>query len=211
MHGVGEELHLGALGREAAKNRSDQALVGPLHASMIYHPPAYAPAMWMLLMACSSSCAPPERGVLGHYAVALDVREAVVRGDLEALRGAATELDEPDLAGPHVDRIHGAVGMAVVAEDAVEAGWAVGALVDGCAGCHAGAAGPSLTRPFEDHGRAHDVLWANVVSGRPPGAALEAFREVAPDAVGAFAETPAPEAYGELLSGCAACHADAIR
>ncbi|MCP4807254.1 MAG: hypothetical protein GY913_25765 [Proteobacteria bacterium] len=163
--------------------------------------------MWSLLLACSSSCSPPERAVLGHYAGALDVRDAVVRGDLDGLRGAATDLEEPSLDGEHVDTIHGAVGMAVVAEDAVEAGWAVAGVVEGCAGCHAGLAGPVVDRQVSTHASAHDVLWANVVSGRPVGPELEAFREVAPEAVDAFGTLPAPEAYGDLLGACSGCHA----
>lgn len=162
--------------------------------------------MWTFLLACSSSCSPPERPVLGHYAAALDARNALVQGDLDGFKSACRDLDE-DLEGPHVDTLHGGVGMAVAASDLLEAGWGLGGVVEGCAGCHAGQSGPVVARTVTTHAEAHDVLWANVVSGRPVGLELEPFADLAPDQVAAFGTMDAPEAYGELLATCASCHA----
>ncbi|HJN76919.1 MAG TPA: hypothetical protein QGF58_23535 [Myxococcota bacterium] len=158
--------------------------------------------MWLLL-ACRCGDA-PERAP-GHYMGAILARDAVIRADLDALHAAARELEDPGMKDTAVEDLHGALGMAVAAEDLEEGGWAVAGIVEACGDCHAGKVGP-VSATAGPHG--HDRLWADLVSGREIDAS--GFKEVAPTEATALAlastQAERASAYGDLLVRCSGCH-----
>lgn len=138
---------------------------------------------------------------------AILARDAVARGDLDGLHAAARDLDDPSMSDTAVDELHGAIGMAVAAQDLEEAGWAMAGIVEACGDCHAGRVGPTSSKPGP-HG--HDKLWADLVSGREVDAS--GFQTIAPTEGTALVLASSHEersaAYGSLLARCSTCHGE---
>mgnify|MGYP007046919979 CR=1 FL=1 len=149
------------------------------------------------------------------------MREAARRGDLLALHEAARELEDPDLRGPDVDAVHGAVGMALIAEDGEEAAWALAGIVEACGGCHASSQPPVRVGgpkpPHASHGRAGEAMWSALLSddGLAFSASVEDYLRLQPEhdvqrahaARNASTRSERADAWGELLVECQACHA----
>ena len=78
-----------------------------------------------------------------HFALVMDVHDAVVRGDLEVAQKHARALaDAPDppglpaAAGPYVFAMHRAAGRAASEDDLDEVGAAAAAMLAACGDCH---------------------------------------------------------------------------
>ncbi|MCB9761902.1 MAG: hypothetical protein H6739_18890 [Alphaproteobacteria bacterium] len=162
----------------------------------------------LVLLACrcqeGASTAPPS----GHYAGAEDLLEAALPGALEPLaplaQGLAGDAADPDPAGQDArDRLHSALGFAMVAEDAEERADAVAGVAEACGQCHArtGVTAPALAAPPWGSGPEHAVAarraWWGTVGA---DAAMRA------EALGRLPESP-PDLVAALTS-CAGCHED---
>ncbi len=83
-----------------------------------------------------------------HFAQAIDLREAVILGDLGAAVTAARMLadynmkDLPDGWAPYVDRLRAAAKSGADAKTLDEAARAVGDVASACGGCHQARGGP---------------------------------------------------------------------
>jgi hypothetical protein len=149
------------------------------------------------------------------------MREAARRVDLPALHEAARELEDPERSGPRVDELHGAVGMALIAEDGEEAAWALAGVVESCGGCHAASTPPVVVGgprpPHSSHGQAGEGMWSALLSddGAAFSASLEDYLRLQPEhdiqtahaARKAASISERADAWGELLVECQACHA----
>jgi mono/diheme cytochrome c family protein len=99
-----------------------------------------------------------------HFSHAVKMRDAVIAGDLPALRKDAQWMAEheisktlPETWRPHVTRLHDAAKKALDAQDITAAGAAVAETAAACGACHAKLGGPKLalgTPPAEGSGAA---------------------------------------------------------
>jgi cytochrome c553 len=190
---------------------------------------------WPALFAMACSCPRPAPSSLGHFEALGPLRHAVIRGELPEVARQATLLEGGARAPEHDPAtlaLHGAVGFLVVAQDPVEAGEGVAAVVAACGSCHR-ARGVEIAPPATPadhelelgHGRAADALWWALIAGEPRAAApaLQALaaapipvegepgRSIAAGIQRAAGGEGGPlersdVALAALLGHCAACH-----
>lgn len=176
--------------------------------------------------------------MLRHELLALDVRDAVIHGDLTAARANAFRFAGLRISrGRTIEYEEGAIearqvaASVAAAPDLERTAAAVGQLAKTCADCHARMSGPTRLVPepvphragrMTGHAWAMNELWSGIVgnSEEPWHAGAAALASEAPTTeVRAIAERAArasdPNAraavYGELLATCARCHATTRR
>ena len=175
---------------------------------------------------CGEPPPPPAFDPADHYGGVFSARDAVIGGEVGALAEAGRAIDAtlpeelPAQAQLAVDRMHGAAGFLVVAEDLEEGADAVVELGRACGECHR-----AMGRAFEasrlvdglaapgSHAEAADQAWAALVAGDDAAlhAALARFDAAlgpAQDPLAPRAEEPPADAYAGVLTRCAPCHAE---
>ncbi len=190
---------------------------------------------WPAILLAACSCPRPSPLHQGHFEAVGPLRHAVIAGDLPGVARQATLLDGGDRApddDPATLALHGAAGFLMVAQDEIEAGEGIAAVVRSCGRCHQARsvevpmpATPPRHELGLGHGRAADALWWALLAGEAGAAssALEALAEAPIPVEGterralaleiqrAAAEEGGPLERGEatlgaMLGRCAACH-----
>jgi len=121
-------------------------------------------------------------GMSEHWSAAVEARDAVVAGDLAAVKTAATrwaaaDKGEAQLLLDSRDRLEPRFDALVRAKDLAAAGAAVGELAAACAACHKEnevhrsyepPKPPESTASMEHHRAGAEYMWAGLVSGSRP-------------------------------------------